>query len=517
MRTIKAGIQGVDHLITVMQNNVLNYLDEIVSRKPDKTAFSDGTDELTFHEVYQSSRAVGTWICQKGRYKEPIVVFMNKHPKTVTAFYGVVTAGCFYVPVDAEMPKMRIELIIKNLNAKVMICDKDTYEIAKGFQFEGEIVIYDEICQTPIDDQVLARVHDSVIDTDLVYVVFTSGSTGIPKGVTGCHRCIIDYVEQLSEVLGFGEDTVFGNQAPLYFDACLKEIYPTLKFGATTYLLPKELFLFPIKLVEFLNKYQINTICWVVSALTMISAFGTLEEVVPEYLHTIAFAGEVFPVKQFERWKKVLPDAVFVNLYGPTEGTGICCYHKVEREIGINEVIPIGRPFKNTEIILLTEKNEQAKAGEDGEICIRGTCVSHGYYGDLERTRSAFVQNPLNDMYPEIIYRTGDIGRYNEYGELVFVSRKDSQIKHMGHRIELGEIEVYANTIEAVELAGCIYDEGRDKIVLYYVGNIAHREMMTAIKDMLPRYMVPNRIIRLEKMPMTANGKIDRVELKKNF
>lgn len=499
-----------------MQNNVLDYLDESVKKKPDKTAFSDGTDSLTFREVDRSSRAVGTWLCHRGIYKEPVVVFMEKHPRTVTAFYGVVAAGCFYVPVDADMPRMRIESIIRNLDARVMICDRDTYEMAKGSEFGGEIAVYDEICQTQIDDQVLADVRDSAIDTDLVYVVFTSGSTGIPKGVTGCHRCIIDYVEQLSEVLAFGEDTVFGNQAPLYFDACLKELYPTLKFGATTYLVPKDLFLFPMELVAFLNRHQINTICWVVSALTMISAFGTFEEVVPEYLHTVAFAGEVFPIKQFDRWRQALPDAVFVNLYGPTEGTGVCCYYKVEREICMDERIPIGRPFKNTEILLLTEDNELAGEGEDGEICIRGTCVSHGYYNDAERTESAFVQNPLNTAYPEVIYRTGDIGRYNGYGELMFVSRKDSQIKHMGHRIELGEIEANANAVEEVEMAGCIYDEEREKIVLYYVGTIAHREMMTAMKDMLPRYMLPNRIIRLDKMPLTANGKIDRVSLKKN-
>ena len=499
-----------------MQNNVLDYLDEIVNSKPDKIAFSDGIDKLTFREVFDLSRAVGTWIYQKGNYKEPIVVFMNKHPKMVTAFYGVVAAGCFYVPMDAEMPKMRIELIIKNLSAKMMICDRDTYETAKELEFEGEIIVYDDICETQIDDQALACVRDSAIDTDLVYVVFTSGSTGIPKGVTGCHRSIIDYIEQLSEVLAFGEDTVFGNQAPLYFDACLKEIYPTLKFGATTYLLPRDLFLFPIKLVEFLNKYQINTICWVVSALTMISSLGTFDEAVPKYLHTVAFAGEVFPVKQFNRWKKVLPNAVFVNLYGPTEGTGVCCYYKIEREIHADEVIPIGKPFKNTAILLINENNEEAKDGECGEIYIRGTCVSHGYYKDMERTRNAFVQNPLNDAYPEIVYKTGDIGHFNKYGELVFVSRKDSQIKHMGHRIELGEIEAYANMLEEVELAGCIYDGNRDKIVLYYTGNSTHKEVKNAIKDMLPGYMLPNRIIRLDKMPLTANGKIDRIELKKN-
>lgn len=499
-----------------MQNHVLDYLNETVGKTPDKTAFSDGTESMTFLEVYEQSRAIGSWLSGQGIYREPVIVFMNKHPKAVTAFLGVITGGCFYVPVDLEMPDMRLELILQNTGAKIMICDDNTAPAAERLRFSGMVVNYDEVCQTAIQEEELKKIHDNALDTDLIYIVFTSGSTGMPKGVTGCHRSVIDYIEQLSEVLGFGEDTVFGNQAPLYFDACMKEIYPALKFGATAYLIPKELFMFPLKLVEFLNEHQINTLCWVVSALTMISAFGTFESVVPKYLRTIAFAGEVFPIKQFNRWKSVLPQVDFVNLYGPTEGTGVCCYYRVNREFSADEVMPAGRPFKNTEIILLNERNERAARGECGEICIRGTCLSHGYFNDPERTKEAFVQNPLNRMYPEIIYRTGDIGRYNEEGELVFVSRKDYQIKHMGHRIELGEIEVYVNMMDEVEMAVCIYDKEKRKIILYYVGKLAEKDMAAAIKGKLPRYMVPNNIRRLEKMPFTPNGKIDRKALEES-
>ncbi len=493
-----------------MRNNVLDYLNEIVLREPDKEAFSDGTDSLTFFEVYNQSRAVGSWIYEKGIYKQPVVVFMDKHPKAVAAFLGVITGGCFYIPVDSEMPAMRIELIVQNAGAGIMICDSNTAKIAAGLKFSGEIVLYDDICKMAVAEEALWKIHEEALDTDLIYVVFTSGSTGIPKGVTGCHRSTIDYAEQLSEVLGFGADTVFGNQAPLYFDACMKEIYPTLKFGATTYLIPKELFLFPLKLVEFLNQKRINTLCWVVSALTMISAFGTFEDMIPEYLRTIAFVGEVFPVRQFKIWQKALPKIDYVNLYGPTEATGVCCYYRVDREFADEEVLPIGRPFKNTEIILLNDRNEQAVDGEEGEICIRGTCLAHGYYRDLERTREAFVQNPLNQAYPEMIYRTGDIGRRNEKGELIFVSRKDFQIKHMGHRIELGEIEAYVNAVEGVGISGCVYDQKRNKIVLYYVGEISEKELAMAIKKSVPGYMTPNKIYRLEKMLYTPNGKIDR-------
>ena len=194
----------------------------------------------------------------------------------------------------------------------------------------------------------------------------------------------------------------------------------------------------------------------------------------------------------------------------------MCCFYKVSRDFELDEVIPIGHPFKNTEILLLSEYDQPAAEGEPGEICIRGTSVTLGYYNNPEKTAECFVQNPLNKAYPEIIYRTGDIGRRNERGELVFVSRKDYQIKHMGHRIELGEIEVNVNLLEEVKISGCIYDVTKGKIVLCYVGDLEEAELTNRLKTRLPRYMMPNRIIRLEQMPFTANGKIDRVTLKKN-
>lgn len=500
-----------------MQNNVLDYLNEIAERKPDKTAYTNGSEGMTFREVYEQSRAIGSFLYEKGIYKKPVVIFMNKHPKEITAFFGVITAGDYYVPIDEEMPAGRIQLILENVQSPVIICDEMTKSVAETFDYDGEIVLYDDIRNTPICHEALAEIYERTVDTDAIYIVFTSGSTGVPKGVVACHRSVIDYIEQLSETLEFNEATIFGNQTPLYFDACLKEIYPTLKFGATAYLIPKSLFMMPVKLVEFLNEYQINTVCWVVSALTMISAFNTFKTVTPKYLHTVAFGSEVFPIKQFNMWKAVLPNAKFTNLYGPTEGTGMCCYYKVNREFELNDVIPIGRPFKNTEIILLNEENKRAEASEIGEICIRGTSLTLGYYNNFEKTNEVFVQNPLNTVYPELIYRTGDLGKYNEYGELVFISRKDYQIKHMGHRIELGEIEANVNMLDGVNLAGCVYDEVKGKIVLYYVGSITDSELASVLKEKLPRYMLPNRIIQMEEMPLTANGKIDRVTLKKKY
>lgn len=500
-----------------MQNHVLDYLYDIVDKKPDKLAYSNGSEGLTFKEVYDQSEAVGTYLNKKGVYKEPVVVFMDKHPNMIVAFFGTIMAGNYYIPLDAEMPEVRIKLILDNVKPKVMICDDRTAPLARNFDYDGEVILYSDIAHGEKDHETLLKIHDTTIDTDPIYIVFTSGSTGIPKGVVACHRSVIDYIEQLTDVLKIDENTVFGNQTPLYVDACLKELYPTLKFGATTYLIPKELFMFPVKLVQYMNEYKVNTVCWVVSALVMISAFGTFKTVKPEYLRLIAFGSESFPIKQFHIWKETVPGARFINLYGPTEGTGMCCYYEVNRDFELDEVIPVGRPFKNTEILLLTDKNERAKEGETGEICLRGTCLTLGYYNNPEKTSECYVQNPLNSHYPELIYKTGDLGRYNCRGELEFVSRKDYQIKHMGHRIELGEIEANVNMMDTVQMSGCIYDDIKKKIVLYYVGTIDEKEMALSLKEKLPRYMVPNSINRLEAMPLTSNGKLDRNGLKKMY
>lgn len=499
----------------MQQTNVLEYLEHTVVRLPDKIAYANEEMGLTFGEVYHDSRAIGSYLNKQGYYNEPVVVFMKKHPKAIAAFFGCVYGGNYYVPIDEEMPRFRIDLIFDNLKPKAMICDASTLEMAKTFQFDGEIMLYDEVSQSGINDEALADIRDRQLDTDPIYIVFTSGSTGIPKGVVACHRSVIDYIENLSEVLEFNEDTRFANQTPLYFDACLKELYPTLKFGATTYIVPKSLFMFPVKLVEFLNEHKINTVCWVVSALTMISSFKTFDKVVPQYLHTIAFGSEVFPIKQFNIWKETLPNAKFTNLYGPTETTGMCCYYKVNRDFALDEVMPVGRPFHNTEILLLNEKNELAKDGEVGEICVRGTSLTLGYYHNFEKTNEVFVQNPLNDRYPELIYRTGDLGKRNEFGELVFVSRKDYQIKHMGHRIELGEIEVNVNMLDGISSSCCVYNKEKGKIVLFYVGEMEVKDLVSTLKEKLPRYMIPNRVEKLETMPLTANGKLDRVTLAK--
>jgi len=493
-----------------MQTNILEYLEATAPRLPDKVAYSDGTDDLTFSELHHMARAVGSALFRAGYRREPIAILMNKHPREIAAFYGTVYAGCFYVPLDPEMPEGRMELILQSVGARAMIVDAKGARIAQKLNFNGTVLPYETLVGEKEDDFALAAVREKQIDTDPIYIVFTSGSTGIPKGVVACHRSVIDYVEALCDALGFDENTVFANQTPLFFDAPLKELMPVIKFGATAYLVPKKCFLFPMMLCDFLNEHKINTVCWVVSALTMISSMGVLEKNPPKYLTTVAFGSEVFPLRQYALWREALPDARFFNLYGPTEATGMSCYWRADRKLAEGEPIPVGVPFRNTGLILIKEDGTEARAGETGEIYLRGTCVTLGYYNNPEKTAEAFVQNPLQSAYPETVYRTGDLGYINPHGELVFVSRRDAQIKHMGHRIELGEIDAAAAGCEQVSRSCTVYDKDAMKIRLYYTGEIDEETLLRFLKNYLPRYMMPAICKRLDVMPLTPNGKLDR-------
>ena len=492
--------------------NVLEYLENSASKYPDKIAFAGIDSSITFSQMLTASRAIGSTLIEEGAYKESVVILMHRSPEMITTFFGVISAGCYYIPMDEQMPAHRIELILEQLRPRFVITDDPANPAIPS---NARVLCYkDIICEKAICPSALANVRSKAIDKDPIYIVFTSGSTGVPKGVITNHRCVIDYIEQLTKIIGAGHESVFGMQSPLYVDACLKEIYSTLKYGATTYIVPTSLFTQPVKLVEFLNEYRINTICWVVPALTFISGLKTFNTIVPSHLRTIAFGSEVFPPKQLNVWRATLPEARFINLYGPTEATGMCCHYEVTDKTDPERPVPIGKPFPNKEIFLIDDQDKLVPDGEIGEICIRGISLSPGYFNNPEVTNKAFVQNPLNSLYPDIIYRTGDLGRFNQDGDLEFVSRKDFQIKHMGYRIELGEIEMLTCKVEGVENVCCLYDSEKKKISMFYMGTIDKGQLVSLLKEKLPRYMIPNTVIKLDLMPLTANGKTDRSALK---
>jgi len=513
--------------------NVLEYLENTMKtiNDPNKAAFTGSNDEaLSFSSLYEICRSCGSYFAKQNTAKQPIAVFMQKSPAMIAAFFGVVSGGNYYIPLDSEMPAFRIRMILDVVKPSFIICDEATSAIVSGWKSDNvagsdaycdSIILYEKIIDHPVDEDALQKIRRNAIDTDPIYVVFTSGSTGIPKGVVATHRSVIDYIENLSKVLKVTENTIFGNQSPLYLDACLKEVYTTLKFGSSAYLIPQSLFMFPVKLIEYINEKKINTICWVASALSLVAGLGALKASKPETLHTIAFGSEVFPVKHYNLWRETLPETRFIHLYGPTEATGMSCFYETTRTYGPDESIPIGHPFPNTEIILIDENGQVPETGQPGEICIRGTCLSPGYFADPEKTSNTFIQNPLS-KYPDLIYKTGDLGRRGENDELYYISRKDHQIKHMGHRIELAEIEWVANGCDGIGLACAVFDNEKSRIFLFYVtasdsDKISKSEVRAYLKKNLPRYMLPHNVYELDELPQTPGGKLDRVKLLKEY
>lgn len=501
-----------------MIRNILDYLEQSARHYPDKIAFADEMSTCTYKELWKTARSVGTKLANYVPPRSPVPVFMEKRVETIYAFLGAVYAGCFYVLLDPKLPSERLKQILQTLQSEVLVLHPDYEKQFKALEYEGNVVNILEALQEEEDAVLLEAIREQRLDIDPLYAIFTSGSTGIPKGVLVSHRSVIDFMEEFVDIFGITDKDVIGNQAPFDFDVSVKDMYSTLKTGATMQIIPKKMFSFPTKLLDYLDEREITTLIWAVSALCIVTTLKGLEYKVPQKVNKIIFSGEVMPIKHLNEWKKYLPDALYANVYGPTEITCNCTYYIVDREFQPGESLPIGQPFPNEKVFLLDEGNQLVwEAGKKGEICVSGTALSLGYYRNPEQTKKVFVQNPLNEKYLERIYRTGDMAYYGHDGYLYFASRKDFQIKHMGHRIELGEIELAMEMAEGIRRACCTYDEPENKIIAFYEGEAEKRQIVRALGKKLPAYMIPNVWVKMDRLPITKNGKIDRKKMMKEY
>lgn len=501
----------------IVIKNIVDYLENTERQYGGKLAYVDEERAVTFSELKENAKKIASGLTDVCAMGAPVLVYMGKSVECIESFLGIAYTGAFYVPIDIAMPYPRVKLIMDTLSADLVITRKRE-EIPENMKKCCRILYVEDLIQETIKEEEIAKRQRRCIDTDPCYAIFTSGSTGVPKGVLVSQRSVINFTEWWCETFAFSSEEIFANQTPFYFDASVKDIYATLRCGATMYIVPKKLFSLPKKLVHFLNEHQITCIDWVPSALCMIVNFRTFEKEKPEYLKKVMFLGEVMPTKQYNMWKKALPDVQYANLYGPTEATGDCTFYKINREFEDSEPIPIGNACNNTEVFLLNEADERIEEAEvAGEICVRGCSLALGYYNNPEKTAQVFVQNPLQKNYGEKIYRTGDLGKYNTFGEIVFLSRKDHQIKHMGHRIELGEIETALAALDGIRRVCCLYEERTKRIVAVYEGALTQQEIAAGIRDRLPAYMAPNVYYQVESMPVNLNGKIDRVLLKQQY
>ena len=494
-----------------MITNVSQYVDVAARRTPEKVAFSNGTRSMTYKELRKAATNLASKILDLSPSGSRVLVLMDRTPEMVAAMFGLWYAGDCVVPVDAALPLARIQSMARRSNARIMIYDERYAHIACSIEGVVSIAYTDAIFEQN-DDGRIERIQQRAVDTDPAYIIFTSGSSGEPKGTVSSHRCLINFAEALCDELDYKDDYILAGQTPLYYIASLHDIMPGVRLGLTVYLLPNEILLFPIRIVDFLFNNRINVLSVVPSVLSRFAAYVDFDKHPLPDLKCILYGGESLSTEKMKRLINGLPQATICCCYGLTEVTTTSCLWKSNtRPLDDDEVVPIGYPLKNTKIFLLDE-NEQ-ESWSEGEVCFAGACLASGYYNDSEQTHNRFCQNPLHDSYPEMIYRTGDIAKYNRYGELVFVGRKDSQIKRGGHRIELGDIEAVALQNPAIDLVCCVFLKESEKIDLCYTGSISDGELLAFIKLNLPSYMVPTRIIQVEKMPLLSNGKINRKEV----
>ena len=498
--------------------NAAEYLERTAARVPDKVAFSDASGSLTFGQLLTRARALGTVLAGlPGCKNAPVAVLTGRTVQSVAALQGVLQSGNYYVPIDEQMPEARMRRILTQVHARAIVFSESSRPQAERLTDCAPLVCLEEAEKTVPDDALLQAQREQIIDLDPVYLLFTSGSTGTPKGIVISHRAILDFTDWLTDFCGYTEHEVFGNQSPFYFDTSCKDLYQTLKLGATCVILEKKFFALPLFLLQALDQHGVTAVNWATSAFHLAASSGALEKCVPHALRKIVVGGEALQARYVNLWKAAVPGLQVVNMYGPTETTIDCAAMHLTREYRDDEPIPIGRACRNKQIILLKDDLTEAQPGEPGEICVRGSGVAAGYFADPAKTDAAFIQNPLCPDFRDILYRTGDMAVLREDGYLYFLARRDGQIKHMGYRIELGEIEVALHSLAGMQAAAYLYDAARDRILCVYAGGMEPDALAKDLRKLLPKYMLPNLYEKLEALPYNANGKIDRVALKERY
>ena len=512
-------------MIAKEELNILWSLEQTAEKYEDRVAVSDVNQELTWKGLVKKAQVIGAELSKKVQPGNPIPVLLEKSSETLAVMLGIVYAGCFYVPVNPMNPAERLRKIMEKLEPEVIISDEKGKEQleAVGVGLEEKVIGPETLLPTTGTDlseeqrSKLEQIQGQWKETDALYGIFTSGSTGTPKAIVVSHGAVSRFVRHFTEIFEITSEDVIGNQAPFDFDVSVKDIYSSIMTGAQLVLIPKEYFSTPPRLLDYLCDKKVTNLTWAVSALTLVSALKGLNYRVPESVKRVMFSGEAMPPKQLRIWQEKLPDAKFVNLYGPTEITCNCTYFPIERQYEDSEKIPAGKAFPGRRVILVDEEGKQVtEPGVQGEICSAGESLANGYYKEPEQTAEKFVLYPV-DGAEQRMYRTGDLGSYDEEGNIVFAGRKDFQIKHSGYRIELGEIESAAMGKEEVIAVCASYHTEKKQIVLFYQGDIEEEQLKDYLLTIIPKYMVPTMYFQLKKFPYNDNGKIDRKHLTEQY
>jgi D-alanine--poly(phosphoribitol) ligase subunit 1 len=522
-----------------MNNYLLqSYLDDASRAHPEKPALVDDQRTVSYGQLQNDADRIAHCLKANGvRRQDRVVICMKRSAQIIVAMMGILKADAIYVPVDAKAPVERLVKVVRDCRPCVMVCDDAALPVldlvrsqmpsVKALVVFGSAAVAGEIprvCWEETTARTVQPPHYGNIDADAAYILYTSGSTGAPKGVTISHLNVINYIEWAVDYFKITEDDRILGTAPFHFDMSTFDIYTALKAGATLCIAPERLLLFPNKLLDLIEKEGVTLWKGVSSLLMYLSSTGALKEGRMPTLEKVLFGGEVLATKHLMNWMQLYPAKRFFNVYGPTEATGVSACYPLERvPASPNEPIPIGKACANTEIFILAEENRLAEVGEAGELCIRGSGLSLGYWDDEEKTSRAFIRNPLGCTQHDRIYLTGDLARQREDGAFEYLGRKDFQIKYMGYRIELFEIEQAILSQDNIHQAAVVLCDSHQSEVQELVAFIAGPGLLDldAILDelgrLVPSYMLPKRIIPMAEIPLTDRGKTDRVALREFY
>jgi amino acid adenylation domain-containing protein len=521
-------------------------LTETAVRRPGRPAVAAGGRSLTYSELDRLSNQVAHALLARGVAPgDRVGVLAPKSAASVVGTFGTLKAGACYVPLDSSAPAGRLAAIMRDSGIAVVLADSGRALGAAAMadsvpQFRSVIVVGPHWGQegggaggVPPPglvpwDAVLAEPDgpvsgDPAIETDLAYILYTSGSTGIPKGVMISHRSSLTFVAWAEACAGLGEQDRVCSPAPLHFDLSVFDIFATCRAAACMVVLPEGASRFPVRLTEWMEMERISVWYSVPSVLTMLVTYGNLAGFDLSRLRAVIFAGEVFPVKHLRRLMAALPHARYLNWYGPTE-TNVCTAFEVPGGAGRTgppDPVPIGKACANTDVFAVTSAGRRvSRPGEVGELYVRGPSLMHGYWGQPGKTKEVLVPNPFQAAYHETAYRTGDLVTQDEDGNYLYLGRRDGMVKTRGYRVELGEVEaaLYKHPAihEAVVLP--VPDEmfgSRLRAVISADGHggLTRDEVLDHCHRRLPGYMVPDIVEFSEALPRTSTGKVDRARL----
>jgi amino acid adenylation domain-containing protein len=527
-----------------MRGLLQDWVTRKAEHRPEALALVGPEGNLTYGQLEQASNQLARLLhasgCQRG---DRVGLLMPKSLAAVISILGILKADGWYVPIDAGSPAARVRKILEAADSRWLLAAgpvtalldellaADPFRTTLAVGWMGKEPPTGATFHPAFSPQDLASYSGAPVaarnsSQDPAHILFTSGSTGIPKGVMVTHANVIHFVQWAVTYFGLNCADRLSGHSPLHFDLSTFDLYGTFAAGAQLHLVPPELNLLPNKLAEFIRARQLTQWFSVPAVLNYMAKFDVVQVNDFPTLKRLLWCGEVLPTPALIYWMKRLPHVTFTNLYGPTETTIASSYYTVPECPDHDRVaIPIGTGCAGEELLVLDATLQPLPRGVIGDLYIRGVGLTAGYWRDAEKTRAAFIPNPHSADRSERLYRTGDLAWIGEDGLVYFAGRADTQIKSRGYRIELGEVEAAVQALNCLEESAVVAIqsggfEGATICCAYVCRPSAEMKpaaLRQQLTQLLPHYMLPARFMALDQLPKNANGKIDRPKLRQAF